>query len=137
MRQQCKGWNMKNIIFVIFLVMSFPAISEDQWYDCDVHQFYVLGDDGRLEIKSEGYEGEMFRVNRDASIIIGDKINTMYNVDVVASNPINNGVYSLINYSRREDGQIRRLSSLTVQDYGMQKPFVLAEGNYIFTGICK
>lgn len=128
---------MKKSIFLVLLASSMPLLAHDQWYDCDVQEFYVLADDGRLESKTEGYAGESFRVDRDASVISGDKINTLYNLDVVASNPVTQGVYSLVNYSRRGDGQIRRLLSLTVQDFSPIKPFVLAEGNYIFTGICR
>ena len=128
---------MRVSLFLILLFVAAPLLARDQWYDCDVHQFYVLGDEGRLQLKAEGYQGEAFRVNRNANVIVGNRINTLYNIDVVASNPVGSGVYSLVNYSRKENGQIRRLSSLTVQDYGEAKPFVLAEGNYLFTGLCK
>ena len=128
---------MKKVIFLMLLGMSISAQADDEWYDCRVSEFYVLSDDGKLESKSGGFAGEKFSVNRKDSVIVGDKINTIYNVDVVASNPKFQGIYSLVNYSRKDDGQIRRLSSLTVQDYGDIKPFVLSEGNYIFTGTCK
>ena len=128
---------MKKVIFLVLLGMSISAQADDEWYDCSVSEFYVLSDDGKLESKSGGFAGEKFSVNRKDSVIVGDKINTIYNVDVVASNPKFQGIYSLVNYSRKDDGQIRRLSSLTVQDYGDIKPFVLAEGNYIFTGTCE
>tara|TARA_R110002074_G_scaffold357459_2_gene529697 strand:+ start:424 stop:810 length:387 start_codon:yes stop_codon:yes gene_type:complete len=128
---------MKKALFLVLLVSTMPALAHDQWYDCDVQEFYVLSDDGRLEARTEGYAGESFRVDRDASVISGDKINSLFNIDIVASNPVTQGVYSLVNYSRRSDGQIRRLLSLTVQDFSAIKPFVLAEGNYIFTGICR
>jgi hypothetical protein len=128
---------MTKIIFLVLLGMSVSAQADDEWYDCSVNEFYVLSDDGKLESKPAGFAGEKFSVNRKDSVIVGDKINTIYNVDVVASNPEFQGIYSLVNYSRKDDGQIRRLSSLTVQDYGDIKPFVLLEGNYIFTGTCK
>jgi hypothetical protein len=96
----------------------------------------VPDDSAKLSPKGEGYRGEEFRVNRSANIILGDKINTLYNFEVVASNPTALGIYRLLKYSRKEDGQIRRLSSLTVQDFSAVKPFVLSEGNYIFTGVC-
>ena len=128
---------MKKVIYLVLLGMSISAQADDEWYDCNVSEFYVLADDGKLESKTEKFAGEKFSVNRKESIIVGDKINTIYNVDVVASNPEFQGIYSLVNYSRRDDGQIRRLSSLTIQDYGDVKPFVLSEGNYIFTGTCK
>ena len=127
---------MKKLIFIVLLGMSFAAAAEDQWYQCSVQEFYVLDDSGKLSPKGEGYRGEKFRVNRSANIILGDKINTLYNFEVVASNPTGSGIYSMVNYSRKEDGQIRRLSSLNVQDFSAVKPFVLSEGNYIFTGVC-
>lgn len=128
---------MKKVIFLVLLGMSISAQADAEWYDCSVIEFFVLTDDGKLESKPAGFTGEKFSVNRKDSVIVGDKINTIYNVDVVASNPEFQGIYSLVNYSRKEDGQIRRLSSLTIQDYGEIKPFILAEGNYIFTGTCK
>ena len=128
---------MKKVIFLVLLGMSISAQADDEWYDCNVNEFYVLSDDGKLENNPTGFTGEKFSVNRKDSIIVGDKINTIYNVDVVASNPEFQGISSLVNYSRKDDGQIRRLSSLTIQDYGDIKPFVFAEGNYIFTGTCK
>jgi hypothetical protein len=70
-------------------------------------------------------------------VIIGNKINTLYSVDMVASNPSGSVVYGLVNYSREENGQIRRLSSLTVQGHGHNKPFVLPAGNYIFFVLCR
>lgn len=127
---------MKKMIFLAMLGLSMSAQAHEQWYDCSVNEFYVLADDGRLESREAGFTGEKFRVNRVASIIVGDKINTIYNYDVVASNPVSQGIYSLVNYSRKENGQIRRLSSLTIHDYGSIKPFILAEGNYIYTGTC-
>ena len=131
---------MRVLTLIPLLCLALPAtagVGTEQWYDCDVQQFYVLDESGNLQMKTLGYEGASFRVDRNASIIVGDKINTLYNVDVVTSNPTGSGVYSLVNYSRKNDGEIRRLSSLTVQDFGAQKPFVLAEGNYVFTGLCR
>lgn len=128
---------MKKLFVILLFSLSFSVSAHEQWYQCSVQQFYVLGDSGKLEAKAEGYEGEVFRVNRSANVIVGDKINTIYNHEVVASNPDEQGIYSLVNYSRKADGQIRRLLSLTIQDYAKVKPFVLAEGNYIFTGTCR
>ncbi|MEM7561509.1 MAG: hypothetical protein AAF353_00525 [Pseudomonadota bacterium] len=128
---------MRNLLFVMLLLISASVQADGQWYDCSVNEFYVLAEDGNLKSKQAGYEGQTFRVDRKAGVIVGDKINTLYNVDVVASNPGDPGIFSLVNYSRKENGEIRRLSTLTVQDYGNIKPFVLSEGNYIFTGICR
>ena len=128
---------MRNLLFLVLLSVSVGVQADDQWYDCSVSEFYVLAESGNLQVREAGYAGQSFRVDRKAGVIVGDKINTLYNVDVVASNPESPGIYSLVNYSRKDNGEIRRLSSLTVQDYGNSKPFVLAEGNYIFTGICE
>lgn len=128
---------MKNLLVLALLAISFSVQADEAWYECKVREFYVLADDGRLQTRAQGYAGQSFKVDRETSVIVGDKINTIYNVEVVASNPTEDGIYSLINYSRKQDGQIRRLSSLTIQDYDPVKPFVLAEGNYIFTGTCR
>lgn len=125
----------KNLMLIIFF-LPLSVWSGDVWYDCEVKEFYRLNDNGSLKIKSEGYRGEQFKVDRQHNVILGNKINTLYNKHIVSSNPTDKGIYSLVNYSRKDDGQIRRLSSLTVQDYEDNKPFVFAEGNYIMTGLC-
>jgi hypothetical protein len=119
------------------LSLSFSAWSNgNEWYQCEVRELYSVSDKGALTMKAEGYRGEAFKVDRLKNVIIGNKVNTIYNKDIVSSNPTNQGIYSLVNYSRKNDGQIRRLSSLTIQDYDEVKPFVFTEGNYIITGIC-
>lgn len=128
---------MKFIMTLLLLGLSLPTRAEGQWYACEVRQFYVLDDRGGLNLKAGGYEGKTFSVNRSDNVMVGAKINTLYHIDVVASNPTGPGVYSRVNYRRRENGQIRRLSSLTMQDFGDSKPFVLSEGNYLFTGLCR
>jgi hypothetical protein len=128
---------MYTFLFALLLILPTTTFAKSTWYDCEVRQFYALNDDGHLEPRSEGYQGEKFSVNRTEEIIVGNKINTIYNREVVSSDPGENGIYSLINYSRRDDGQIRRLVTLTIQDFGPSKPFVLAQGNYIFSGSCK
>jgi hypothetical protein len=129
---------MLKISFLISLMgLSFSVWSNDNaWYHCEVRELYSVSDKGALKMKTEGYRGETFKVDRVKSVIIGNKVNTIYNKDIVSSNPTDEGIYSLINYSRKDDGQIRRLSSLTIQDYDENKPFVFTEGNYIITGIC-
>jgi hypothetical protein len=118
----------------LFLPLS--VWSGDVWHDCEVKEFYHLNDNGSLKIKSEGYRSKQFKVDWQHNVILGNKINTLYNKDIVSSNPTDKGIYSLVNYSRKDDGQIRRLSFLTVQDYEDNKPFVFVEGNYIMTGLC-
>lgn len=125
----------KTLALIIFF-LPLSVWSGDMWYDCEVKEFYQLNDNGSLKIKSEGYQGEHFKVDRQYNVILGNKINTLYNKDIVSSNPTDKGIYSLVNYSRKADGQIRRLSSLTIQDYDDKKPFVFTEGNYIMTGLC-
>lgn len=127
---------MAKILIAIVLCLPFSVWSDDDWYRCEVREFYQLANNGSLQVKSEGYKGETFKVDRLQSVIIGDKVTTLYNKEIVSSNPEDQGIYSLVNYSRKENGEIRRLSSLTIQDYDAVKPFVFAEGNYIMTGIC-
>ena len=124
------------LVTILTLLLPFTASAGSDWYNCEVREFYRVSDSGSLEIKSEGYRGETFKVDRLKSVILGDKVNTLYNREIVSSNPETQGVFSLVNYSRKEDGQIRRMSSLTIQDYDKTKPFVFSEGNYIMTGIC-
>ena len=128
---------MIKVIFLVLLGISVSVQADEQWYDCRVNEFYVLADNGRLVSQAVGFTDEDFRVNRKEHVIVGDKISSIYNVEVVVSNPVEQGIYSMVNYSRREDGQIRRLLSLTIQDFRAIKPFVMSEGNYIFTGICR
>lgn len=129
---------LKLPFLLVLMGLSFPSWSHDnEWYQCEVRELYNLSDKGVLGKKSEGYRGETFKVDRLKSVIIGDKVNTLFNKEIVSSNPVDQGIYSLVNYSRKEDGQIRRLSSLTIQDYDPLKPFVFTEGNTIITGICR
>ena len=129
---------LKLSTFLVLMGLSFSVwSSSDSWYQCEVRELYRVSDKGLLVKKSEGYRGETFKVDRLNSVIIGDKVNTIYNKEIVSSNPDDQGIYSLVNYSRKEDGQIRRLSSLTIQDYDEVKPFVFTEGNSIITGTCR
>ncbi|MFT7675156.1 MAG: hypothetical protein ACI845_003576 [Gammaproteobacteria bacterium] len=128
---------MHKILLILLLILPMTSFAKSVWYECEVKQFYALNDDGELEARTEGYQGERFSVNRTKEIIVGGKINTLYNHDVVSSDPGQDGIYSLVNYSRRDNGQIRRLVTLTIQDFGPSKPFVLAQGNYIFSGSCQ
>ena len=129
---------LKKLFFLVLMGLSLSAWSSDaKWYQCEVRELYNVSEKGILAKKTVGYRGETFKVDRLKSVIIGDKVNTIYNRDIVSSNPIDQGIYSLVNYSRKDDGQIRRLSSLTIQDYDELKPFVFTEGNTIITGICR
>ena len=128
---------MRVFIIAVCLFFTLPALADDPTYECTISQFHVLDDNGALQSRDDGYPGETFTVDRKHQAIRGDKINTIYNKEVVSSDPGENGIYSLVNYSRRDDGLIRRLVSLTIQDYGVEKPFILSEGNYIFSGTCR
>ncbi len=128
---------MRVFIISVSLFFILPALADDPTYECKIGQFHVLDDNGALQARDDGYPGETFTVDRKHQAIRGDKINTIYNKEVVSSDPGENGIYSLVNYSRRDDGLIRRLVSLTIQDYGVEKPFILSEGNYIFSGTCR
>ena len=87
-------------LLVAALWFSWPIMADDQQYHCNLHQFCVLGDDDMLEMKVEGYEGEVCSVDRNANVITGNKLNTLDNV--VANNPTGAGMYSLVNYRRKE-----------------------------------